>query len=295
MQSGKQSWPAAGSQRFAPCRNLEIPSTSGGLSAAAHDHTRRPATFYFEPPPSTKLRRWHGPAIVIAVEQGGGDRTAANAFLSFKGQVTKCALEHVHPASSLEQLASGSWEAAIKDLLDGAGTPVQALAPEGLEPIVEEAPEMVEVPAPLAAAPSPEPPADVSTAAPGTPLGQLLQRPVLQRSLQRAQGQPLSVDLSQLARGQPADFAAELRLQMERGRKWQTSESEAPSSASALEPPVSSRRTSGAASQDDLPHRLSAESDGHPASVPSADVTRRLSSESGGHPASNPSAAAVPL
>ena len=196
--------------------------------------------------------------------------------------MTKCALEHVRPASSLEQLASGSWEAAIKDILDGAATSVKELAPGGLESIAEEGPETVEIPAPIAATPVDEPPDETSTAAPGTPVGHLLQRPVLQRSLQRAQGQPLAVDLSQqaLARGQPADFAAELRLQMERGRKRQTSESEAPSSASALEPPASSRRTSG----EDLPHRLSSESDGHPASVPGAAVPPRLSSESGGHP-----------
>ena len=235
-----------------------------------------------------ELRRWHGPAIVIAIEQGSGEGTAANAFLSFKGQVTKCALEHVRPASSLEQLASGSWEAAIKDLLDGAVTPVKELAPGGLESIAEEVPETVEIPAPIATTPVNEPPGEISTAAPGTPVGHLLQRPVLQRSLQRAQGQPLAVDLSQqaLARGQPADFAAELRLQMERGRKRQTSESEAPSSASALEPPASSRRTSG----EDFPHRLSPESD-DPASVPVAAVPPRLSLESGGHPASVPSAA----
>ena len=33
-----------------------------------------------------ELRRWHGPAIVIAIEQGSGEGTAANAFLSFKGR-----------------------------------------------------------------------------------------------------------------------------------------------------------------------------------------------------------------
>ncbi|CAJ1414999.1 unnamed protein product [Effrenium voratum] len=39
----------------------------------------------------------------------------ANAFLSFKGQLTKCPLEHIRPASSLEQIAADSWEEAIRE------------------------------------------------------------------------------------------------------------------------------------------------------------------------------------
>lgn len=35
------------------------------------------------------LRRWHGPALVVALEG------SSNAYLSFKGQLTKFSLEHV--------------------------------------------------------------------------------------------------------------------------------------------------------------------------------------------------------
>ncbi|CAE7844118.1 K02A2.6, partial [Symbiodinium necroappetens] len=66
-----------------------------------------------------ELRRWHGPAVLIALEASGETGFPTNAFLSFRGQVTKCALEHVRPASSLEQLAAGTWEEAIKELVQG--------------------------------------------------------------------------------------------------------------------------------------------------------------------------------
>ena len=40
--------------------------------------------------------------------------------MSFRGQLTKCPLEHVRRASSLESIAAGSWEAAIDDVLRAA-------------------------------------------------------------------------------------------------------------------------------------------------------------------------------
>ena len=55
------------------------------------------------------LKRWHGPALLVAVEG------SASAFLSFKGQLTKCALEHVRLASTMEQIAAGSWKEAIEE------------------------------------------------------------------------------------------------------------------------------------------------------------------------------------
>ncbi|CAE7278587.1 unnamed protein product, partial [Symbiodinium necroappetens] len=66
-----------------------------------------------------ELKRWHGPAVLIALETSGETGFPSNAFLSYKGQVTKCALEHVRAASSLEQLAANTWEEAIKELVDG--------------------------------------------------------------------------------------------------------------------------------------------------------------------------------
>ena len=61
-----------------------------------------------------ELRRWFGPAMMIAVE---GD---TNAFLTFRGQLTKCGLEHVRKASSLEQVSFDAWEEAIKDVIQAA-------------------------------------------------------------------------------------------------------------------------------------------------------------------------------
>ena len=56
------------------------------------------------------LRRWH-------LEGKNGTEFSANCFISFRGQLTKCPLEHVRKASSLESIAAGSWEAAIEDVL----------------------------------------------------------------------------------------------------------------------------------------------------------------------------------
>ena len=60
------------------------------------------------------LRRWHGPALVIALEG------QSNAYLSFKGQLTKCSLEHVRQASSMEQIAAGTWRDAIDEVVRAA-------------------------------------------------------------------------------------------------------------------------------------------------------------------------------
>ena len=54
------------------------------------------------------LRRWHGPALVVAQE-------GPNLYLSFKGQLTKCAAEHVRMASSMEQIAAETWRDAIEE------------------------------------------------------------------------------------------------------------------------------------------------------------------------------------
>ena len=61
--------------------------------------------------------------------------------------------------------------------------------------------------APDVALPS-ELPATPLTAGPGTPVGHLLNHPVMQHALQRAQGHPLAMLLGRqgLVRGQPADF-----------------------------------------------------------------------------------------
>ena len=39
-----------------------------------------------------ELRKWHGPAMMVAIEGN------SNCFLSHRGQLTKCGLEHVRKA-----------------------------------------------------------------------------------------------------------------------------------------------------------------------------------------------------
>ena len=72
-----------------------------------------------------ELRRWFGPAMMVALENGKGGEVGANAFLSFRGQLTKCALEHIRKASSLEQISFDAWEEAIKDVVKAAGNDVE--------------------------------------------------------------------------------------------------------------------------------------------------------------------------
>ena len=79
------------------------------------------------------LRRWHGPALLIAKEGH------ANVFVSFKGQLTKCAVEHVRP---IEQVSADTWRNAIEDVVEAAirdmtarGTPQGDQAqPHGAQP-----------------------------------------------------------------------------------------------------------------------------------------------------------------
>ena len=71
-----------------------------------------------------QLRRWHGPALLVALE---GD---ANAFLSHRGQLTECSLEHIRKASPLEQVAAGSWEAAIREVIEAVPVPEDVPAPD---------------------------------------------------------------------------------------------------------------------------------------------------------------------
>lgn len=63
------------------------------------------------------LKRWHGPAMMVALEG------QANCFLSHRGQLTKCGLEHVRKASSLEQISAEAWEEAIKEVIEAVPTP----------------------------------------------------------------------------------------------------------------------------------------------------------------------------
>ena len=59
---------------------------------------------------------------MVAVESrvNGGGEPGSSCFLSYRGQTTKCALEHVRKGSSLEQISAGDWEEAIKEVIDEA-------------------------------------------------------------------------------------------------------------------------------------------------------------------------------
>ena len=67
-----------------------------------------------------QLKRWFGPALMVAGESGLDGEEGANCFLSFRGQLTKCGKEHVRKASSLEQISYDAWEEAIRDVIAAA-------------------------------------------------------------------------------------------------------------------------------------------------------------------------------
>jgi len=60
------------------------------------------------------LRRWHGPALLVALE----GHTAG--YVSFKGQLTKCAREHLRLASSMEQISAEVWHDSIRETIEAA-------------------------------------------------------------------------------------------------------------------------------------------------------------------------------
>ena len=104
------------------------------------------------------LRRWHGPGLLVALEGH------ANAFVSHKGQLTKCALEHIRPASSMEQVASEVWRDAIEEVVEAA---IHDLTRQGLT-LPNQAPtEALEDGTLSQAAPTPK----VGIATPATPRG----------------------------------------------------------------------------------------------------------------------------
>ena len=72
------------------------------------------------------LKRWHGPGLMLARE-GPQDGHSFNIFVSYRGQVTKCPVEHVRcpvehvrKGSSSENIAAGAWEAAIDEVINAA-------------------------------------------------------------------------------------------------------------------------------------------------------------------------------
>lgn len=88
------------------------------------------------------FNRWHGPGLLVALEGQDEESPSSNCFISFRGQLTKCPVEHVRKASSLENLAAGSWEAAIEEVIEAAR--FDAVAKESQEPPVPVAAREVE-------------------------------------------------------------------------------------------------------------------------------------------------------
>lgn len=65
------------------------------------------------------LNQWHGPSMVAALE---GGRVPVAAYIAYRGNLTKCAIEHIRPASTLERLAMGEWEELLQEVIS-ASTP----------------------------------------------------------------------------------------------------------------------------------------------------------------------------
>ena len=276
-----------------------------------------------------ELKRWHGPAILLALEGHSEGGPPLNAFLSFKGQVTKCCVEHIRAASSLESLAANVWEDAITELISKTRGPAVATEaademdgrlpqiPEEEQQADEDVAQIAGEGAPVVEAAPSEPLQPPLTAAPGTPVGQLFERPVVQHALSRARALSLDQNLQAqaLRRGQPADFAAELRSAMERqsverGLKRGSEDASVsvgvgrrPSEAFS-EPPLSMRRLGNEPREvpQEIPPlpRLSSEPAGGPALVETRSVPRevpqeiqplpRLSTEPAGGPFSSEAA-----
>ena len=56
-----------------------------------------------------ELKRWRGPAILLALEGHSGGGPPLNAFLSFKGQVTKCCVGHIRQAGCDHRIVGRCW------------------------------------------------------------------------------------------------------------------------------------------------------------------------------------------
>ena len=111
-------WLAAASRlyrSFHPTwRDLATGEPNGPIALGTHGNLLRADGVVWN------FRRWHGPAIVLALERSPEDSAVTNAFLSFQGD--EMDLEHVRPASTLEELSAGAWDEAIKELTASGAT-----------------------------------------------------------------------------------------------------------------------------------------------------------------------------
>ena len=56
--------------------------------------------------------------MITALE---GGRVPTAAYVAYRGNLTKCALEHLRPASSLERLAMTEWEEILSEVIHATG------------------------------------------------------------------------------------------------------------------------------------------------------------------------------
>ena len=56
------------------------------------------------------LQRWHGPGYVLGTEGKSA------VYVSYRGNVTKCAPEAVRMASSFERLSRRAWEECLEEV-----------------------------------------------------------------------------------------------------------------------------------------------------------------------------------
>ena len=66
--------------------------------------------------------------MVTAIE---GGRTPTAAYLAYRGNLTKCAMEHIRPASTLERLAMSEWEELLADVINASAGPDDEVQPDG--------------------------------------------------------------------------------------------------------------------------------------------------------------------
>ena len=63
------------------------------------------------------LKKWHGPAVILAIE-GNPNSIPMAAYLAYRGNATKVAMEHLRHASALERLAAEDWDEILEDVVN---------------------------------------------------------------------------------------------------------------------------------------------------------------------------------
>ena len=71
------------------------------------------------------LKRWHGPAVILAIE-GSPSSVPISAYVAYRGNVTKVAMEHLRHARAFERLVAEDWDPVVQDVMnsvdpDGGG------------------------------------------------------------------------------------------------------------------------------------------------------------------------------